>query len=85
MSNILSKSVLLASPTIRTTSRAIISERLLPIFENSAASQSPVEILKLNVCRAHLRAYPAYADGVGHAHARSLPTPWTPLQPSSLD
>lgn len=48
LSHIYSKSVVLSSPTTKATTRAVVFDRLLPIFQKSSDTSEPVEVHKLN-------------------------------------
>lgn len=49
LSNIYSKSTLQASPHLRTVSNAVIYDRVLPIVQNSADADQPIDVHDLNM------------------------------------
>ena len=63
LSNIYSKSVVLSSPTARATTRAVVFDRLLPIFQKSATTSTPVDVHKLNYAYA-MDSFTTYQFGL---------------------
>ncbi|KAL2688997.1 hypothetical protein Neosp_003047 [[Neocosmospora] mangrovei] len=47
LSHVYSKSYILASPTVRETTRAVLFDRLMPIIKSSADSGKPLEVLEI--------------------------------------
>ncbi|KAH8672692.1 cytochrome P450 [Tricladium varicosporioides] len=48
LSNVYSKSYVLSSPTIQFTTKSIMFGRLLPLFQGSSETKTPIEVLSLN-------------------------------------
>lgn len=48
LSNVYSKSVILASPTVKETTKSILYDRLLPIFEQAAVTNTPIDVHRLD-------------------------------------
>lgn len=48
LSNVYSKSYVLASPTTREATRSVLYDRLLPIYQDSAVKGTAIEMLELN-------------------------------------
>lgn len=63
LSNIYSKSVVLASPTTKETTKAILFERLLPIFQKSSDTKQPVNVHPLDYAYA-MDSFMAYQFGL---------------------
>lgn len=63
LSNIYAKSVVLASPTLKVASHTILFNRLLPILENSADSQTPIDVHKLHYAYS-IDSFTAYQFGL---------------------
>ncbi|KAF2490799.1 cytochrome P450 [Lophium mytilinum] len=63
LSNVYSKSVVLASPTARATSKAILYDRLLPIFQISSDSKNAIEVHSLDYAYA-MDTFMAYQFGL---------------------
>ncbi|KAI1620429.1 cytochrome P450 [Exophiala viscosa] len=66
LSHVYSKTQVLSSATTRATTEAILYERLLPIFQNSSDTDSPVEVLELNYAYA-MDAFMAFQFGLSLA------------------
>jgi hypothetical protein len=48
LSNIYSKTVVLASPTVKETTKSILFDRLLPIFQAAAETGRPIDVHRLD-------------------------------------
>lgn len=63
MSNVYSKSYVLSSPTTHGTTKSILYDRLLPVFQASAENKKPVEVLSLSYAYS-MDAFMAYQFGL---------------------
>ncbi|KAH8593976.1 cytochrome P450 [Bisporella sp. PMI_857] len=66
LSNVYSKSQVFSSPTTRETTKAILYDRLLPIFQNSVANQTSIELLSLSYAYS-MDSFMAYQFGLSLA------------------
>ncbi|KAF2115007.1 cytochrome P450 [Lophiotrema nucula] len=65
LSNIYSKSVVLASPTIKETTKSVLYERLLPIFAKAADNNDAIDVHRLDYAYA-MDSFMAYQFGLSH-------------------
>lgn len=66
LSNVYAKSYVLASPTTHEVTKRMIYERLLPLFQNSAKDEKPIEMLSLSYAYA-MDSFMAYQYGLSLA------------------
>jgi unspecific monooxygenase len=65
LSNIYSKSVVLASPTVKETTKSILFDRLLPIFQHASDTNTAIDVHRLD-----------YAYAMGTCFLRILLLPY---------
>lgn len=63
LSNVYAKSNVISSPTTRETTKSILFERYLPLFQKSAETKEPIELLSLSYAYA-MDSFMAYQFGL---------------------